>query len=381
MAMANGAESIGLEAPSWMTRAQAGGRTRFDWAMIALCGWFLGGLYLDGWAHNHLDTLDSFFTPWHGAFYSGFGAVASLTVGALLRNHARGDPWRRALPPGYELSLVGALIFAVSGVGDMIWHLTFGIEVRMEALLSPTHLGLTMGVALLVSGPFRAAWRRANDAWLPTWTSQGPMVVSLALLLSVFTFWTMFTHPLSRPWAAVGNRPTAPIFPLVAPNPDLVTHDGGIFSIDIGQSLGIDDILLQTALLMALVLLLVRRWGWRVPHGSFTLVFTLNACLMGFMRDQQILIPAAIIAGIGADGLLHQLKPSAARPVAVRLFACGVPVIFYSMYFLTLKLVEGIWWSVHLWAGAIILAGIVGWLVSYLIMAPQVPQEGISLTP
>jgi hypothetical protein len=138
--------------------------------------------------------------------------------------------------------------------------------------------------------------------------------------------------------------------------------------------LGIDDILLQTALLMGLVLLTVRRWGWRLPRGSLTLVVTFNASLMGFLRDQQSLIPVAVIAGLAADGLLHQLKPAVARVRALRLYAGGVPLIWYGVYFLVLRLTQGIWWSVHVWAGAIVLAGLVGWLVSYLVVPPQGPQ-------
>jgi hypothetical protein len=373
--MTHRTESIEQPTPSWKPRAPVGHSASLDWAMIVTSGWLLGGLYLDGWAHNHLaTTLESFLTPWHGAFYSGFLAVASVTAGVLFYNRARGTPWGRALPPGYGLSLVGAGVFAVSGVGDLIWHLLFGIEAGMEALLSPTHLGLILGVALLVSGPWRAAWRRADGAQPPTWTSHGPMVISLAFLLSLCTFWTMFAHPLSRPWAAVGNRPTVLLWPLVAPTPNLLTQDGGLFSLEIAQMLGIDDILLQTALLMGLVLLTVRRWGWRLPRGSLTLIFTLNASLMGFLRDQQGLIPVAVIAGLATDGLLHQLKPSASRVQALRLFAGGVPLIWYSVYFLALHLTEGIWWSVHVWAGAILLAGLVGWLVSYLVVPPAGPQ-------
>jgi hypothetical protein len=373
--MTNDTESIGLSAPPRTTPMLVGQSASLDWAMIVTSGWLLGGLYVDGWAHNHLaTTLESFFTPWHGAFYSGFLAVASVTAGALLYNRAQGTPWGHALPPGYGLSLVGAGVFAVSGVGDLTWHLLFGIEAGMEALLSPTHLGLILGVALLVSGPWRAAWLRGGGAQPPTWTTHGPMVISLAFLLSLCTFWTMFAHPLSRPWAAVGNRPTTLVWRLVAPTPNLLTQDGGLSSLDISQILGIDDILLQTALLMGLVLLTVRRWGGQLPRGSLTLVFTLNASFMGFMRDQQGLIPVAVIAGLAADGLLHQLKPSAARVGALRLFAGGVPLIWYSVYFLALHLTEGIWWSVHLWAGAIVLAGLVGWLLSYLVVPPLGPQ-------
>jgi hypothetical protein len=199
------------------------------------------------------------------------------------------------------------------------------------------------------------------------------MVISLAFLLSVCTFWTMFAHPLSRPWAAAGNRPTALVWPLMAPTPTLLTQDGGVFSLDIAQMLGIDDVLLQTALLIGLVVLTVRRWGWRLPRGSLTVIFTLNASLMGLMRDQQGLIPVAVIAGLAADALLQQLKPSVARVRALRLFAGGVPLIWYSVYFLALHLTNGIWWPVHVWAGVIGVAGLVGWLLSYLVVPPPVP--------
>jgi hypothetical protein len=71
--------SIGRRPPSGTTRPPVGHSIGFDWIMVALGGWLLGGLYVDGWAHNHLaTTLESFFTPWHAAFYSGFMAVAGV---------------------------------------------------------------------------------------------------------------------------------------------------------------------------------------------------------------------------------------------------------------------------------------------------------------
>jgi hypothetical protein len=75
---------------------------RFDWVMVALGGWLLGGFYVDGWAQNHLATiLESFFTPWHAAFYSGFMAVAGVmalrearveVLEATLRRSHNGGP-------------------------------------------------------------------------------------------------------------------------------------------------------------------------------------------------------------------------------------------------------------------------------------------------
>jgi hypothetical protein len=91
------------------------------------------------------------------------------------------------------------------------------------------------------------------------------------------------------------------------------------------------------------------------------------------MRDQQGLIPVAVIAGLAADGLLRRLKPSVSRVRALRLFAAGVPLLWSSGYVLVLHLIHGIWWSVHVWAGVIVVASLVGWLVSSLVVPPPGP--------
>ena len=358
------AVSVVLESTA---QEQTGSSVGFDWAVVGACAWFQFGAYLDGWAHLHLPELESFFTPWHAVLYSGFLAVAALTVGALLRNRARGRSWRQALPAGYELSLLGVLIFAAGGAGDMLWHLVFGIEIDFEALLSPTHLVLGFGATLIFTGPLRAAWRR------PETSAQGvlqlPMLFSLAFLLSSFTFWTLYAHPLGRPWAAPGNRPTAASFPVFSPDP--LVRGGGLISFYIVDALGVASVLLQAALLAGVVLLAVRRWGWSLPPGGFTLVFTVNAILMGFMRDQKILIPAAFLAGALGDLLLKWLRPSVARAAALRLFAFAVPAVYYLCYFVALKLTKGVAWSVHLWTGSVMLAGFVGLLLSYLVVPPR----------
>src|SRR5215475_12911212 len=94
---------------------------------------------------------------------------------------------------------------------------------------------------------------------------------------------------------------------------------------------------------------------------------------MGLMRDQQGLIPVVVLAGLAADGLLQGLKPSMSRVRALRLFAASVPLLWSGGYFLVLHLTHGIWWTVHVWAGVIVVAGLVGWLVSYLVVPPPGP--------
>jgi hypothetical protein len=120
---------------------------RFDWIISVFSALLIGGVWLDNWAHTHGKVDNTFFTPWHAVLYSAFAVVAAFLVLSLLRNHRKGYPWREALPPGYHLSLLGVAIFAVGGILDMIWHILFGIEVSVEALLSPTHLLLAFGQA------------------------------------------------------------------------------------------------------------------------------------------------------------------------------------------------------------------------------------------
>jgi hypothetical protein len=155
---------------------------------------------------------------------------------------------------------------------------------------------------------------------------------------------------------------------------DPLFQGGGIGSVFVAQALGITGILLQAALLAGIVLLVVRRWQSELPPGSLTLVFTLNAALMGFMRDEPILIPFLGLAGVTSDLLLRVLEPSIERPGALRVFAFAVPAAYYAFYFGALAATKGLWWSIQLWAGAILLAGVVGWLLSYLIAPPLAPE-------
>ena len=152
-AVANTTSSAEVSAQA---RPQAIGGLTFDWLMVGLSTIFLSGLYLDGWAHNHGKVDQSFFTPWHAFFYAGFALTALVLLATGAVNWRRGYTRRAALPAGYGLALLGSAVFAAGGVGDLIWHTLFGIEEDFEALVSPTHLMLGVGLALIVSAPLRA---------------------------------------------------------------------------------------------------------------------------------------------------------------------------------------------------------------------------------
>jgi hypothetical protein len=331
----------------------------FDWAVVGATGWLVAGGFLDGWAHNHFGaTLETFFTPWHAVLYSGFAAVAALLLWVPVLNHGRGAAWRTAVPPGYGWSLAGVALFAAGGVLDLLWHRLFGIEVSVDALFSPSHLLLAAGGFLIGSGPLRAAWGRADPpAGARLWPRLPlvpllPMLVSAAYSLSVMTFMTQVFNPFVF-FDSPGGRPPG----------DLVFQR---------ERAGVLSILLESALLMGWVLFLLRRW--QLPAGSVTVLFTINALLMSALRGTYRVAPVLVLAGVVADGLLWWWRPAIARPRALRAFAFVVPVALFTFYYAALGLGGApFWWSIHLLAGSVILAGVVGLLLSYLLCPPRLP--------
>src|SRR5437588_2640998 len=154
--MASKIDTVGFSLPA--VKEKAVSVLRFDWIMVVVSVWWLGGLFIDGCAHSNIPQLETFFTPWHAVLYSGYLALAftllvqillnlrqsALSAGgstpstlALGRESLHRNRWLAvagAIPTGYELSLLGVAIFGVSGIGDLIWHLFLGIERSTEAL-------------------------------------------------------------------------------------------------------------------------------------------------------------------------------------------------------------------------------------------------------
>ena len=326
----------------------------FDWSMAILSVIFVAGLYLDGWAHNHGKVDQSFFTPWHAFFYGGFLLAGLFLVGAVLLNRSRGYALAAAIPDGYRLSLAGLFVFAAGGVGDLAWHTAFGIEEDVEALFSPTHLLLGIGLALIVTGPLRAAWNGKGRG--ANWPTLGPGLLSASLFISVLSFFMLFAHPVTQ---VIGGR--------------LHRH----FSNDVGIVAGMLGLIVTAGLLVGMVLLLLRRW--RLPFGALTLLWGLNTLGMTVIdyedRNQLWLGGALIGAAVLSDLLLLWLRPTTDRTGPLRLFSFVAPVLLTGSYFVALLATEGTNWSVHLSSGAVCLTGVVGLLLSYLVAPPDVPEE------
>src|ERR687885_771958 len=296
-------------------------RTRLGWRdsfiTILLGLWLMIGLFVDGWAHNNLSQLETFFTPWHALFYSGFMANAAWLAWLVYREWRAGRNGIAAIPQGYHLGLLGVFIFGVGGVGDMLWHIIFGIEQNISALLSPTHLLLFLGGSLILSSPFAAAWGAADPAEdAPSFKAFLPALGSLTLMMSFASFINMYL------WAFIQSMHTVAFEDrFITQFPDAIRP-----IMAFSRSAGLESILITNVILLAPVLLMLRRW--RLPFGSVTFMFTVNAILMCALTAFRFTTPIVIALGVGlaTDALIRALKPWRSG-AAYRAVATGVPLL------------------------------------------------------
>lgn len=168
----------------------------------------VAGIYQDGWAHNHGKVDESFFTPWHFILYGTMALSGVVLFAVGLRNlRARGvsfagvfgpDARSKAadsIPYGYWTAVLGVVIFIVGGGLDLAWHTIFGIEASLDALVSPTHLVLALGAALVCSGPVRSVARRYGQSD-GGWRHAGPAVLAVTAILALVGFFTQYVEPI-----------------------------------------------------------------------------------------------------------------------------------------------------------------------------------------
>lgn len=339
-------------------RARPAGSTRFDLIASLLALWFVSGLFLDGWAHNHGRVDDTFFTPWHAIMYTGVLLMGLFLGIHQMRNASRGYAWGRALPAGYSTALVGVCLFMVGGGFDLWWHETFGFENGIEALISPAHLFLATGAFLFLTGALRSAWMRLGREAAAEWRAALPLVLSLLGLLSLLTFFTMYANTYAN------------IAELTGP----VRRGGEVLIVAI-----VLGILVQMAFTMGLLLLALRHW--RLPPGAITLILSINALAMfvveiGDTYPLRMVLLSVPAAGLIGDVLVYALRPSAERPWTLRIIGFVLPVCIIGGYFLAILWTRGTWWTIHLWLGVTFMSGIVGLFLSYLVLPPVLEQAG-----
>ena len=298
-------------------RTETGTRSRRDEMAVAVFGtWMIIGLFLDGWAHQ-ANKPETFFSPWHLLLYSGFVAAVAWFGWDGRR--------RGATAPGDRWMTAGLVLFVTGAVGDGIWHEIFGIEVDLEALLSPTHLLLFIGGFLMVTQPLRVALADTAEV-RPAWAAWWPQAVTLTLATAVSGFFTMY---LSAFDGVSSHRDASPLEEEM-------------------QAYGVASILVTNLLVIAPTMFVLRRW--QPPAGTFLLLFTAFGVLMtGLDGFRNLELALSLVVGAVAVEVLHRSLPLIATVAAAS-------VAMWLTFFAVVELTLGVTWTVELWAGSIVLA-------------------------
>jgi hypothetical protein len=317
------------------------------------------GVYVDVWAHRTLELVETFFTAWHAAFYSGFLATAVWLVLCMNRLARQTGGTRLVAPLGYDTAVVGFMIFAAGGLFDFVWHTVRGIEQSFSALMSPPHLSLMTGATLILSAPFRAAWLSPGDR-TPSHRDFAPALASLILTVITITLFMMFHWGFeATDFASVAAQQR---FERVFEDTERARRSLEALT----TTRGYTNVLLSNLVLFGPVTLMLRRW--LPPLGTvavlFTIVSTYMAGLASFHHWQWVVVAAGV--GFGIDVLIHLLRPAPTRLGALRGVSIAGPVLLWGSFFGIVYVRLGIAWPLEVWVGTIIWSGISGWGLSLL---------------
>ena len=319
--------------PSWLQRTAAllGQPHIMGWLMMPTSIWFLAGLYLDGWAHNHGMVDNTFFTPWHAVFYSGFVAVSAVLAAFVLASYIRGQLWQRDIPRAYRSAIVAAPLFAMGGVADLWWHSTFGFEAGIEILLSPPHLLLSSSMFVICAAPARtwSAYHQRNPL---------PVILSILAAWSVVVFMLQYNHPYGIIW----------------PERSVIGQTGVL--------VGLVSICLHAILTTGVVLWMHDR---QLPHGSITAVLVINALMIALMGDEYRFGWSALLSGIVIEVLLYVCRHQT-RNERIRLIALVTPIMYCVGYFVVIDVTATLIWPISLCVSTIITATFCAYALAFI---------------
>ena len=324
--------------------------------------WLILGLFSDGWAHHNIPDLESFFTPWHGVLYSGFAAAALWFVWL---GRGGGLRWFERLPRGYGWGAVGIAVFALGGLADMTWHIMFGVEAGLDALLSPSHLVLLAGGLLILSSAIRSRWG-AGD------TSSMVAMSAVALLTALVSFFLLYVNEFAA------NAPTVGFQKLPESDPH---HTDA----QLPATAGLGDFLITTAVVVVPLLLVWQRG--RHPRGQLALLVALLAWLATAIVDftpEALAGAAGATAGAFAGELLIAWLERRRLPARLRspILAASAAGSIWTGHLAGLAAFDTVAWSVELTSGVVILSalaaaalGAVG--TAYKAAAPAVGNDQV----
>ncbi|MGI5158409.1 hypothetical protein [Microbispora sp. CA-102843] len=342
--------------------------------VTALLGiWFGVGLMIDAWAHSNLTALETFFTPWHAVFYSGFAVVSGWIIWQVWRNVRAGRQGLAAVPTGYLAGLVAIPAFAASGLADMMWHTILGIETTINIFFSPSHLGLVVTMMLIITTPLRSAWNAPHVGARPSLGRLLPALLGLAFATTLVSLFLSYGDALQyRPQAIVQAFS-------MAQDAGAAPRGAGPRPVALGANQVAVAMVVTNVIMLSPVLLLVRRW--LLPFGSVTVMYTIMAFMPGAQtafRNLPILL-SFVAAGFVSDLLIRRLRPSGERRAAYWAFAGLSAFVTWSLYIGIASAIGGGLPAVpELWTGAPVVAGLIGLALGALFLPNAAAAEPVA---
>ena len=320
--------------------------------------WVGVGLAIDTRKHNTEDSIDTFFTSAHGLLYAGWFACAIYLLFISRKRMQAGSRGFAAVPHGLIGASVGAVLFGISGLLDMGWHVKWGVEQNVAILFSPTHLGLMTSFFLLAFGPIRALWvDSSGTTGRLSLVNIAPAAISLGVVGTIFSVFLSF------------NSPFTPI------------SDGGVFTTELPlpipqlaqafQLSQITGLLLFTVAIIGSMLLLVRRWD--IPFGTLTATFAVTAVSVLVSVDFILkpLFLSLAIAGFVMDVAWSLFRRMPARRSGFRLFGFVSPLILWGTYIAFTIRGNNLVWEREFWTGTLVWTAIIGLGLSAILLPPR----------
>ncbi len=325
---------------------------RTDLVTVLLGTWFSLGLFLDAWAHSNVPELETFFTPWHAVFYSGFAATGAWIMWLVWRNMQQGRRGLDAVPEGYGLAVLALPLFALCGFGDYLWHTFIGIEQGIDILFSPTHLGLITSMIVILTTPLRTAWAD-KELTAPSLRRFLPAILSLAFTTALVLLFVSYADA-----TVYGPRGIDYAFSF-----DKSAGGTGRTS-QLAAAITITNLVLLTPLLFA-----ARRF--QLPPGTATIqqivVMLLSTAVANY--ENLTIAGAFVLSGMVIDVLLWKLRPTAERLREYRIFAFAASLVTWVFYFASAGIAVGRMPTVtEMWTGAPLLAALHGLLLAVVLV-------------
>ncbi|WP_251043286.1 hypothetical protein [Arthrobacter sp. ISL-48] len=252
------------------------------------------------------------------------------------------QPLAEAIPAGYRGTVVGIALFAVAGGLDLVWHELLGIEISLDALVSPTHLLLGFSLFLILGTAVRSA-RSASGAGNFELTTAG--LLAVVLMTGLGAFFLIYCSAFVRP------GPTAFFIPMPIGSPGRIQSEMPVI-------ITLASYLLTTALIVApfLFTLSVARHPARgIVTMLVATVAWLPAGMVGFRPTTIAGAAGATVAAVVADVLLA-LLPQVWLGRRLPAVTAGLAALVWTGQLVAFALVDGIRWPISLWMGAVVLS-------------------------